>query len=130
MKLSEQHPADSPGSFSLEGRLILLTGASGQFGRAMAAGLSDADAGSGAEVIACGRSTEDLDFLKVEVKVVVETMTFDIRDAQQFNQAEAAKTARFGRLDGLVNNAYAMRPQSASSKWFLPRISRPTGREA
>ena len=103
MKLPEQNSTDTAGSFSLEGRLILLTGASGHLGRAMAAGLSDA----GAEVIACGRSAERLAVLKTGVKGVVETMVFDIKDPQQCSQAGAAMTMRFGRLDGLVNNAYA-----------------------
>lgn len=95
---------DLPKRFSLEARKILVTGATGYLGRAMALGLVE----MGAHVLLNGRNRERVEQLATELCKTgfkAAPAVFDINDEQavhswftQYNDAP---------LHGLVNNAYA-----------------------
>jgi len=81
-------------SFSLEGRVALVTGAS----RGMA----------GAELAVAARSTHELESLVAEIESEGGTalaVPVDLRDVESIQRAFAATVTRFGRMDVLVNNA-------------------------
>jgi NAD(P)-dependent dehydrogenase (short-subunit alcohol dehydrogenase family) len=94
--------------FSLEDRVILLTGAAGYFGCAIAKGLVE----SGAEVILSGRTEESLNSLckeLIESGGKAQVLVLDIsNDESRSNAIEWIKKSH-GRLDGIVNNAYSGR---------------------
>jgi NAD(P)-dependent dehydrogenase (short-subunit alcohol dehydrogenase family) len=91
-------------SFSIEGQVALVTGATGGIGADLAAALGSA----GALVGVAGRRTE-------QVAAVVETIRaagaqavpidLDLTDRASIDAAVAAVVAAFGRIDILVNNA-------------------------
>ncbi len=87
------------------GRIALVTGASRGIGRACALGLAKA----GAQVIACGRSTANLEELDDEVFAATgqhaTLIPFDITDGDAFDRLAAALFERFGRIDTLVHAA-------------------------
>ncbi len=93
-------------SFTLESQFILITGATGHLGTAICHQL----AGAGAHVLINGRSTEKLQVLAQAIKNLggkAALLVGDVtNEADQQNIAEQISRA-FGRLDGLVNNAYA-----------------------
>lgn len=90
--------------FSLEGKSVLVTGATGYLGKAMVRGLAEL----GAKVFVNGRTPERVEALVAELRdrsLVAEPAVFDIND-------EAAVHRWFTEyrdlpLHGLVNNAYA-----------------------
>ena len=84
----------------LTDRAVIVTGASRGLGRAIAAGL----AAQGAQVLAVARSTADLATLAEETPNVV-VQTCDLADLDQVRSLAAVALERFGRLDGVVNNA-------------------------
>lgn len=97
--------------FSLHGKVILLTGGAGLYGRGLTADL----AAAGAELIIASRNVEALEVVAAEERMEGRTVT-----AMQLDQADEASIVRvrdailekFGRIDGLVNNAVA-RPMKA-----------------
>lgn len=91
------------GGFELDGKVILLTGATGHLGRAIATRLLSA----GATVWLASRSEERARALADEVGG--RPIAFDLLDAAAVERALARIDAEHGRLDGLVNNAYAGR---------------------
>lgn len=88
--------------FSLEGKTVLVTGATGHLGLAMARGIAE----SGAHVLLNGHSPDRLrnaaDKL-AESGLNVSAIMFDVRDEGSI----AAAVKKLDRLDGIVNNAYA-----------------------
>ena len=93
---------------SLQGRVIFLTGAAGYFGSAIANGLAQA----GAIVILAGRTKETLESLRHELKDTagdVHSLVLDISDDEKHAAAIQWVSNEFGRLDGIVNNAYSGR---------------------
>lgn len=95
--------------FDLENRIILLTGATGHLGRALAAGLC----GAGGRIVAAGRTPADLQELADELGETggsVHPLELDIRDPGACQRAVDWIGGEFGRLDGIVNNAYSGRP--------------------
>jgi len=94
---------------TLEGTRILLTGAGGHLGREMA----HAIASGGAELILTGRNAKTLeecrDALPLECRGRCHVMIADIGSPAQVDTLCKAVQARFGFLNGLVNNAYAGR---------------------
>ena len=80
----------------LEGKAVLVTGAAGGIGRALTAGL----AAEGARVAA-------LDIAEAAFDETGEVLPLacDIADPAACEAAVAACIARFGRIDGLINNA-------------------------
>ena len=97
-------PAHVIPSFSLEGKNAFVTGASRGIGRAIALGLAEA----GANIAAVARSTGALEELAAEIGKLDRaalTLTCDVADADQINQAVADAHAEFGGLDIVVNCA-------------------------
>lgn len=95
---------DLPQLFSLKARQVLITGATGYLGRAMAFGLAEL----GANVILNGRNRDRVEQFAVELSKMGLKATpavFDINDEQSvrdwFTQYDGVP------LHGLVNNAYA-----------------------
>lgn len=88
----------------LEGRVALITGASRGLGKAMALALGEA----GARLALVGRDLEALRETAATAQAAgVEAATFqtDVSDEQAVSDLEQAVTARFGKLDILINNA-------------------------
>ena len=86
--------------FDLDGRVAIVTGASGGLGAHFAATL----AAAGAEVIACARRLEPLERLAAE-HPGIEAARCDITDDGQLRTLVDRVLARHGRLDICVNNA-------------------------
>jgi NAD(P)-dependent dehydrogenase (short-subunit alcohol dehydrogenase family) len=89
---------------SFAGRTVLVTGAGGGLGRAIAMRFAQA----GARVAALDKDTTGLESLGVEIEGrggQCLALPCDITDAEACNQAVAATLRRFGTLDVLVNNA-------------------------
>src|SRR5580765_7695089 len=100
--------------FGLEKRVGWLTGATGHLGQALAEALVSA----GAHAILSGRRAEKLDDLGARLKSVgasVTVLPFDIEDVEQRQKAANQIAAQIGRLDGIVNNAYAGRTGTIES---------------
>ena len=91
-------------SFSLEGRVALVTGASRGIGRDLGRALAHA----GASVAVAARSADDLQSLLSAIESeggTAQAVPVDLRDVESIRRAVAATVTRFGRLDVLVNNA-------------------------
>lgn len=91
-------------SFSLDGRRILVTGASRGIGRTLAEGL----AGAGAHVALGARSTEDLAAVAASIRSQggrAEVLAMDVGTVDGCRDGVAAAVQRLGGLDALVNNA-------------------------
>jgi NAD(P)-dependent dehydrogenase (short-subunit alcohol dehydrogenase family) len=105
--------------FSVRGKVILLTGGGGLYGRGLAAMLAEA----GATLVIASRGLEKLQRIATE-----ETARgFDVH-AEQLDQSDEKSVltltervlAKFGRIDGLVNNSVARpmkSPDAPVSAW-------------
>ncbi len=99
--------------FSLEGRVVLLTGAAGLFGRGLARALAE----SGVTLIVASRNAEKLRAVAEE-----ETARGHRVFAEAFDQGDEASIAalrsridgRFGCIHGLVNNS-VLRPMKGAN---------------
>lgn len=92
--------------FSLEGRVALLTGASGSIGRVFAQGLASA----GASVALHGRSLTKLEAVQQEISQALPEAELALFPADLSQQEPIARLAeqvleRFGRIDILINCA-------------------------
>jgi NAD(P)-dependent dehydrogenase (short-subunit alcohol dehydrogenase family) len=91
----------------LAGRVIAITGASSGIGRAVAL----ACARHGANVILIGRNARKLEEVHTEIEAAggpeptIALLDLEKALAKDYDQLAAAVTERFGRLDGLLNNA-------------------------
>lgn len=97
----------SPSIFDLSGRVVLLTGATGHLGRAMARGLCQA----GAKVLLNSRSEERAAETKTAMaaeSLPAEVLVFDITNDKDRMEAIRDVGERYGRLDVLVNNAFGV----------------------
>lgn len=93
-----------PQRFSLESRRVLVTGATGYLGRAMARGLAEL----GATVLINGRTPERVDEVVADLcgmELAAIPAVFDINDEDAVRQWFAQNGG--APLHGLVNNAYA-----------------------
>ncbi len=91
----------------LEGKVILVTGASRGIGQATAIALAQ----NGAQVILHGRTEESLQMTVErirEIKYEPCIVLYDMTDEAGMKQAIREIKLKFGRLDGLVNNAGVM----------------------
>lgn len=93
----EPHPA-------LEGKVILVTGASSGIGREVALALSTA----GARVAIGARRVDRLDALVESAPGEVLPLELDVTDSESVQRAVTQTVSHFGRLDALVNNAGLM----------------------
>ncbi|MRG60386.1 SDR family NAD(P)-dependent oxidoreductase [Agromyces sp. CFH 90414] len=89
---------------SLEGKAILVTGASSGIGREVALALSAA----GARVAIGARRVDRLENLVASAHGEVLPLQLDVTDAESVQRAVGETVGRFGRLDALVNNAGLM----------------------
>lgn len=88
----------------LEGRVVLVTGA----GQGIGQGIAYAAAAEGADIVAAGRTLEKLEATVAEVErreVHGLAVQCDVRRRDEVDACVAAAMERFGRIDGLVNNA-------------------------
>lgn len=92
------------GPFDLHGKVLLVTGATRGIGRELAFLL----AALGGDVVASGRSAEDLDGLageSTERGLTLHRVLLDVRSTASIDAAVAEVVNRHGRIDVLVNNA-------------------------
>ena len=94
-------PATQAALFSLTGRVALVTGASGAFGRHFARVLHDA----GASVVLAARRPDAVAPLAESLGPRAMTVALDVTLDASIADALAACEARFGTVDLLVNNA-------------------------
>ena len=105
--------------FSIRGRVVVLTGGSGLYGRGLAAMLAEA----GATLVIASRGLEKLQQVAAE-----ETARDFTEHAEQLDQSDEKSVlalrdrvlAKFGRVDGLVNNSVARpmkSPDAPVSAW-------------
>lgn len=91
----------------LNGKTILITGASDGIGRALAIGFCQ----HGANVIALGRSQEKLEALFDEIeaeqpgKLIIHPLDLERAQPEDFKTLAAALDEQFDALDGLIHNA-------------------------
>ncbi len=109
-------------AFSLDGRVVLVTGATGGFGRA----LSLACARAGATVVLCGRNGKKLDRVYDEIEAAggprPAIATLDLATATAVDYDALARTidAEFGRLDGLVHAAALLGDRTPLEQYDVP----------
>jgi NAD(P)-dependent dehydrogenase (short-subunit alcohol dehydrogenase family) len=96
--------------FSLEGRVALVTGASGALGGHFARVLH----GAGATVVLAARRREPMEALAAALGERADLVPMDVTDAESIASGFAAAAARHGPCDILVNNAGV-----AASRRFL-----------
>jgi NAD(P)-dependent dehydrogenase (short-subunit alcohol dehydrogenase family) len=91
-------------SFSLAGKVAIVTGASSGLGVAFAVGLADA----GADIAICARRVEKLEQTKAQVLergrrcIAVQA---DVSDPNDCNRVVAETVEQLGKVDVLINNA-------------------------
>jgi NAD(P)-dependent dehydrogenase (short-subunit alcohol dehydrogenase family) len=96
----------------LEGKVVLITGASQGLGRALALACAEA----GASIVMNSRSEESLRPVAAEVRSSgAESLAVaaDVSDSKDVGRLVAAAVERFGRIDVLVNNAGVLGPRVA-----------------
>lgn len=89
----------------IDGRAYVVTGASRGIGAATTRTL----VGEGARVLAVARGRERLEALAAERGDAVAPLALDVTDPDAGERVRATCVDRFGRVDGLVNNAGVMR---------------------
>lgn len=89
---------------TLEGKIVLVTGASSGIGQATALALSKA----GARVAVGARRADRLKSLAQDAPGEILVVELDVTDRQSVHDAVAATVDHFGALDFLVNNAGVM----------------------
>ncbi len=91
---------------SLDGKVILVTGASRGIGAAAAAAL----AAAGATVVLTARDQTLTEQVARAIGPAASAQPCDVSDYAAFAALVAATKARYGRLDGLINNAGIIEP--------------------
>jgi NAD(P)-dependent dehydrogenase (short-subunit alcohol dehydrogenase family) len=99
-------PSPDAPEFSLAGKVVLLTGGAGLFGRGLTAQL----AAAGAQLILASRDIAALEKVAAEERsrgYAVKAHVLDQGDEASILQLRDWVQSEFGRIDGLVNNAVA-----------------------
>lgn len=99
--------------FDLRGRVVVLTGGAGKFGRGLSADLAAANA----TLVVASRSLEACEQVAEEERARggdVYAMAYDQGDPASVEALARDVRERFGRVDGLVNNAVG-RPMGADA---------------
>lgn len=93
--------------FSLDGKLVVVTGAAGILGQVFCGELL----ASGAQVVAIDAQQASLDVLQEQQRSDrLEVHCADIRERAQITEIRAGLMTRHGRIDGLLNNAATKSP--------------------
>lgn len=95
-------------NWGLRDKVILITGASGYFGKAISTQL----ALEGVNVVISGRNAKILQQLEKEIKDrdgLAHKVVLDLENLSTVSGAIDYISSNFGRLDGIVNNAYSGR---------------------
>ena len=90
--------------FSVAGRVVLVTGGSRGLGRAMCLGLAE----RGARVVVASRKIDACEQLAAQIRDhggEAAALSCHVGDWASLDSVVAAATDRWGRLDGLINNA-------------------------
>lgn len=98
--------APTPQRFSLTGKIIVLTGGAGLYGRGLTAQLAE----SGATLILASRNLSALEKVAAEERALghhVQARSLDQAEESSVLQLRDSIFKEFGRVDGLVNNAVA-----------------------
>jgi NAD(P)-dependent dehydrogenase (short-subunit alcohol dehydrogenase family) len=91
-------------SFSLAGKVAIVTGASSGLGVAFATGLADA----GADIAICARRVEKLEATRGRVEALGRrclAVRADVANPEDCDRVVAETVGQFGKLDVLINNA-------------------------
>ncbi len=103
-------------SFSLKGKVALLTGGAGKYGRQIVAALAEA----GAETYIASRNLEALEKVAAEERARgydVTALQLDLEDEKSIFALHEEIMRRCGRIDVLINNAVI---RSAMNGWDYP----------
>ena len=90
--------------FSVAGRVVLVTGGSRGLGRAMCVGLAE----RGARVVIASRKIDACEQLAAQIRDnggQAAALACHVGDWPSLDQVVSAAADRWGRLDGLINNA-------------------------
>jgi NAD(P)-dependent dehydrogenase (short-subunit alcohol dehydrogenase family) len=115
-------PDFTPSAQLLDGRVILVTGASGGFGRALCL----ACARAGASVILSGRNAGKLDRLYDEIEALgapqpaIAALDLATATAADYDRLADTIGAEFGRLDGLVHAAALLGDRTPLEQYDVP----------
>lgn len=93
-----------PPAWRFQGRVVVITGAASGIGRAITLRLAQ----EGADIVGLDLSASGLDELQAEIEAMGRrcgTVTGSVVDLPSIEAAISLATDKFGRLDGLVNNA-------------------------
>ncbi len=91
-------------SFSLDGKVAIITGASSGLGVAFASGLAEA----GANIAICARRVEKLEETKTQVEALGRrcvAVRADVANSDDCNRVVEETVSQLGKVDVLINNA-------------------------
>jgi len=115
--------------FSLAGKIILLTGGAGLYGRGLAAHLAE----SGATLILASRNVAALEQVAAEERALGRTVharALDQAEESSILQLRDSVFKEFGQVDGLVNNAVSRpmkSPDAPLADWEASMKTNSTG---
>ncbi|SMY09275.1 SDR family oxidoreductase [Flavimaricola marinus] len=89
----------------LNGRVVIITGAAGGIGSALARALSD----KGARLVLLDRTAEALAALEADLDTETLSITCDVASEAEMDAMAAATLDRFGQIDALVTTAAILR---------------------
>lgn len=99
-------------SFSLSGKIAIVTGASRGLGQAMAISLAEA----GADIVGVSSSSDQTETRKMVEKLNRKyfELTIDLKDSSKANLVIDKSVEKFGKVDILINNAGIIRRSPAT----------------
>jgi NAD(P)-dependent dehydrogenase (short-subunit alcohol dehydrogenase family) len=111
----------------LNGRVVLITGATDGIGRALAL----RSAGLGGQVILHGRSTKKLEQVYDEIEAIpnaprpsIAVLDLSLADGEAYASLAESIEKEFGRLDGLVHNAGILGPRLSIEQYDISEWQR------